>query len=62
MTLSSFKTPNAEHPAIRFDAIGKTFPPRGGQDAVAALENISLTVAPGRIVGVIGRSGPGNPR
>ncbi len=59
MTLSHLKTPTAEHPAIRFDEISKTFPPRGGQGAVAALEGISLNVASGRIVGVIGRSGAG---
>lgn len=59
MTLSHLKTPTAEHPAIRFDEVSKTFPPRGGQSAVAALEGISLNVASGRIVGVIGRSGTG---
>jgi len=57
--LSLVSIPDAAVPAIRFDAIGKTFPSRGSQQAVAALEGIVLDVAPGRIVGVIGRSGAG---
>lgn len=54
-------TPSTAHvtPAIRFDAIAKLFPARGAQQAVSALSEITLDVAPGRVVGVIGKSGAG---
>ncbi|KAA5611525.1 methionine ABC transporter ATP-binding protein [Rhodovastum atsumiense] len=50
---------SAAVPAIRFDRVSKTFPARGRHDAVTALQDISLDVAPGQIFGVIGRSGAG---
>jgi len=43
---------------IRLAAVSKTFHPRGG-DPVTALGNIDLSVAPGEIIGIIGRSGAG---
>ncbi|MBY0363788.1 MAG: methionine ABC transporter ATP-binding protein [Phreatobacter sp.] len=45
--------------AIRFDAVSKRFPAKGGQAAVAALDAVTLDVAPGSITGIIGRSGAG---
>lgn len=45
-------------PLIRLAGVTKTFHPRGG-DSVTALDNIDLSVAPGEIVGIIGRSGAG---
>lgn len=49
----------AASPVILFDKAGKTYPARGGQAAVSALADISLSVPEGAIVGVIGRSGAG---
>lgn len=46
-------------PIIRFDQVGKSYPGRRGQNAVAALSGIDLDVPAGAIVGVIGRSGAG---
>lgn len=46
-------------PAIRFQNIGKSYPARGKHAAVHALQGISLEVAAGTILGVIGRSGAG---
>jgi D-methionine transport system ATP-binding protein len=45
--------------AIAFEAVAKIFPARGGGPAVRALDGIDLAVAPGSILGVIGRSGAG---
>lgn len=45
--------------AIRFEAVGKVFPSRSGQDLVTALQGIDLSVPQGSILGVIGRSGAG---
>ena len=44
--------------AISFDKVGKAFPKKGG-GSVMALEDISLSVEPGSITGIIGRSGAG---
>ena len=44
---------------IRFEAVGKTFASRDGQEPVTALAGIDLAVPRGGIVGVIGRSGAG---
>jgi D-methionine transport system ATP-binding protein len=44
--------------AIIFDKVGKSFAKAGG-GAVMALEDVSLTVQPGAITGIIGRSGAG---
>jgi D-methionine transport system ATP-binding protein len=46
-------------PIIRFEQVGKSYPGRSGQSAVAALSGIDLDVPQGAIVGVIGRSGAG---
>ena len=46
-------------PLIRFEGVGKTYPARGGQVPVSALEGIDLAVPEGAILGVIGRSGAG---
>ena len=51
-------TGSAAGAAITFDTVGKAFPKKGG-GSVAALEDISLSVAPGTITGIIGRSGAG---
>lgn len=44
--------------AITFDKVEKSFPKKGG-GSVTALEDISLSVEPGTITGIIGRSGAG---
>ncbi|MCA0043485.1 methionine ABC transporter ATP-binding protein [Celeribacter sp. ASW11-22] len=44
--------------SIAFDAVGKAYTKPGG-GTVTALENVSLTVEPGAITGIIGRSGAG---
>ncbi|MBB94855.1 MAG: methionine ABC transporter ATP-binding protein [Rhodobacteraceae bacterium] len=44
--------------AITFDKVGKSFPKKGG-GSVTVLEDISLSVEPGTITGIIGRSGAG---
>ncbi|QUS36954.1 methionine ABC transporter ATP-binding protein [Falsirhodobacter algicola] len=43
--------------AIAFDGVGKSFPKKGG--VVTAVQDVSLTVPPGTITGIIGRSGAG---
>lgn len=43
--------------AIRFEKVGKSFETASGR--VAALQDVSLDVAPGSICGIIGRSGAG---
>jgi D-methionine transport system ATP-binding protein len=48
----------APPPLIRLDAVTKIFQPRGGA-AVTALDAVTLDVAAGEIVGIIGRSGAG---
>ena len=50
---------SAQPPTIRFDAVSKTYPARGHDAQVTALDHVSLAVAPGEIYGVIGRSGAG---
>ncbi|TDR93108.1 methionine ABC transporter ATP-binding protein [Enterovirga rhinocerotis] len=49
----------ASDAAIRFEAVSKTFPARGGGAAVPALADLDLAVPAGSILGVIGRSGAG---
>ncbi|MFV0408602.1 MAG: methionine ABC transporter ATP-binding protein [Paracoccus sp. (in: a-proteobacteria)] len=44
--------------AIEFDAVGKSFAAAGGGQIVA-LEDVTLTIGPGAICGIIGRSGAG---
>lgn len=44
---------------IRFERIEKTYPARAASGAVAALQDVNLSVPEGAIVGVIGRSGAG---
>ncbi|MTW15656.1 ATP-binding cassette domain-containing protein [Rhodoplanes serenus] len=46
-------------PAVRFEAVSRIFPARKSDPAVAALDHVSLDVAPGSIYGIIGRSGAG---
>lgn len=46
-------------PLIRFEAVAKTYPARGDNAVVHALDGIDLAVPNGAIVGVIGRSGAG---
>jgi D-methionine transport system ATP-binding protein len=50
---------SSEPPAIRFESVSKTYPARGRDAQVTALDLVSLAVAPGEIYGVIGRSGAG---
>ena len=47
----------AEQPIIQIEHLSKRF--GGGQDAVAALEDINITIREGEIFGVIGLSGAG---
>jgi len=51
--------PPGQPPIIRFERVAKRFPARKGQSEVAALQEISLEVPRGAILGVIGRSGAG---
>jgi D-methionine transport system ATP-binding protein len=51
--------PVRTEPLIRFEQVGKVFAGRTGAAAVAALQNINLSVRRGSIMGVIGRSGAG---
>ncbi|WP_244642259.1 methionine ABC transporter ATP-binding protein [Chelatococcus reniformis] len=44
---------------VRLEAVSKTFAARRGGGAVTALDHIDLAVAPGSVLGVIGRSGAG---
>ena len=44
---------------VRFESVSKVYPGRGEKSAVAALSDITLDVAEGAILGVIGRSGAG---
>jgi len=59
LALNSSGSAAAVQPMIVFDGVGKIYPARRGGLAVKALDNISLTVARGSILGVIGRSGAG---
>ncbi|MET0556240.1 MAG: ABC transporter ATP-binding protein [Vicinamibacteria bacterium] len=49
----------AEHDGavVRLDGVGKVYP--RGQTAVRALEDVTLTVAPGELVAIMGASGSG---
>jgi len=49
---------NAAQPLLEVKAIGKAFPKGDGADRLV-LEGVSLTVAEGEIVGLLGRSGSG---
>jgi D-methionine transport system ATP-binding protein len=49
----------ASQPAIRFDAVTKTYAARKGDPEVTALDKVSFDIAPGAITGIIGRSGAG---
>jgi D-methionine transport system ATP-binding protein len=51
--------PANKFPVISLDRVTKRFHPRGHAAAVMALDAVTLTVAEGEIVGVIGRSGAG---
>ena len=44
---------------VRLEAVSKRFAPRGGAGEVRALDDVSLALAAGSILGVIGRSGAG---
>ncbi len=44
---------------VRLESVAKTYAARRGAGAVTALEDIDLSVARGRVLGVIGRSGAG---
>jgi putative ABC transport system ATP-binding protein len=44
-------------PVVRLDGVGKVYP--RGQTAVRALEDVTLAVAPGELVAVMGASGSG---
>lgn len=55
---SGMQTDSTTGAAISFDKLGKDFPKKGG-GSVMALEDISLSVEPGTITGIIGRSGAG---
>jgi len=45
--------------AVVFDSVGKEFPARRSRGAIRAVDDVSLRVPRGRIVGVIGYSGAG---
>ncbi|ULB11268.1 ATP-binding cassette domain-containing protein [Cereibacter azotoformans] len=46
-------------PAVAFEHVSKNYSPRHGQTPVPALRDVSLSVGPGSITGVIGPSGAG---
>ena len=49
-----------EQPLVRLEGISKIFAGRGkGAPTVTALDGVDLAVAPGSVLGVIGRSGAG---
>lgn len=56
---ASSEDPSSRDGFIRIESVSKSYPARGDGPAVAALEDIDLSVARGEIVGVIGRSGAG---
>jgi len=56
---ASSDDPSSRDGFIRIESVSKSYPARGDGPAVAALEDIDLSVARGEIVGVIGRSGAG---
>ncbi len=49
----------AAAPMIRLDRVCRLFAARGGAAPVAALQDVSLDVPRGAVMGVIGRSGAG---
>lgn len=51
--------PARGEPVIRLAAVTKIFRPRGNAAPVTALEDITLDIGEGEIVGIIGRSGAG---
>ncbi len=53
------ESPAAPRPAIVFDTVRKVFAARRASPEVGAVNGVSLSVAAGEIVGVIGRSGAG---
>ncbi|MFG1407452.1 methionine ABC transporter ATP-binding protein [Xanthobacter sp. VTT E-85237] len=56
---NSFEPAHTRRAVIDFAHVGKTYAARAGTPLVAALEDVSLSVPEGAIVGVIGRSGAG---
>jgi D-methionine transport system ATP-binding protein len=56
---SAASEPAHGRPVIRLDAVTKIFQPRGKTAPVTAVANLSLDIAEGEIVGIIGRSGAG---
>ncbi|MFC5930687.1 ABC transporter ATP-binding protein [Cryobacterium melibiosiphilum] len=57
-TLSNSAVPAVDVPAVDIRSVGRIFPGRKGA-SVTALDNVSLTVAPGEFVSLIGPSGCG---
>jgi NitT/TauT family transport system ATP-binding protein len=51
--------PGGEPGRIRIEAVGKTFTPRRGGEAIEALREVSVDVAPGELVSLVGPSGCG---
>jgi D-methionine transport system ATP-binding protein len=52
-------SPDRPKPVIRLDGVGKVYRPRSDAAPVTALDNVSLEVGAGEILGIIGRSGAG---
>ena len=59
MAIEGDSTAAEMRPVIEADGLCVAYPDRARKTAPAALDNVSLTVAPGAFVAVIGRSGAG---
>ncbi|BAT59682.1 methionine import ATP-binding protein MetN [Variibacter gotjawalensis] len=51
--------PAENRPVIVLDRVGKTFSPRDKGEGVIAVDDVSVSLSAGEIVGIIGRSGAG---
>ncbi|MEH0069475.1 ATP-binding cassette domain-containing protein [Pannonibacter sp. Pt2-lr] len=58
-SLASAEADSSPAPLVQIKGVAKIYPARSGHAAVEALKDIDLSVARGRILGVIGRSGAG---
>ncbi|MGJ6981369.1 dipeptide ABC transporter ATP-binding protein [Aestuariimicrobium soli] len=50
---------SAPTPTVRLESVGVVHPGRRGAPAVVAADDVSLTIAPGEVLGLVGESGSG---